>query len=75
MLGVFAEFENNLRRERQTEGIARAKAAGKYKGAPRTIDRDKIRALFAQGDGAIDIAKQLKIHRSSVYRALEEEPT
>jgi DNA invertase Pin-like site-specific DNA recombinase len=33
MLGVFAEFETNLRRERQLEGIAKAKAAGVYKGA------------------------------------------
>ena len=32
MLGVFAEFETNLRRERQLEGIAKAKAAGVYKG-------------------------------------------
>jgi len=31
-LGVFAEFETNLRRERQLEGIAKAKAAGVYKG-------------------------------------------
>ena len=32
MLGVFAEFETNLRRERQMEGIAAAKARGVYKG-------------------------------------------
>jgi DNA invertase Pin-like site-specific DNA recombinase len=34
MLGVFAEFETNLRRERHPEGIAKAKAAGVYKGRP-----------------------------------------
>src|SRR3982074_2835739 len=38
MLGVFAEFETNLRKERQLEGIAKAKAAGVYKGRPVTID-------------------------------------
>jgi len=38
MLGVFAEFETNLRRERQAEGIAKAKAAGVYEG-PTTINR------------------------------------
>jgi Resolvase, N terminal domain len=38
MLGVFAEFETNLRRERQLEGIAKAKAAGVYKGRPASID-------------------------------------
>jgi DNA invertase Pin-like site-specific DNA recombinase len=37
MLGVFAEFETNLRRERQLEGIAKAKAAGVYKGHPASI--------------------------------------
>jgi DNA invertase Pin-like site-specific DNA recombinase len=38
MLGVFAEFETNLRRERQLEGITKAKAAGVYKGRPASID-------------------------------------
>ena len=38
MLGVFAEFETNLRRERQLEGIQAAKARGVYKGRPRSID-------------------------------------
>jgi hypothetical protein len=38
MLGVFAEFETNLRKERQSEGIAKAKAAGVYKGRPASID-------------------------------------
>jgi DNA invertase Pin-like site-specific DNA recombinase len=72
MLGVFAEFENNLRRERQMEGIAKAKAAGKYKGRPKTLPTAKIREMHAEGWAAADIAKQLKIHKSSVYRTLEE---
>ena len=38
MLGVFAEFETAIRKERQLEGISRAKAAGVYKGRPATID-------------------------------------
>src|SRR3954471_9861237 len=42
MLGVFAEFETNLRRERQMEGIAKAKADGRYKGAKRRLDREGI---------------------------------
>jgi DNA invertase Pin-like site-specific DNA recombinase len=45
MLGVFAEFETNLRRERQLEGIANAKARGVYKGRPPTIDAAKVREL------------------------------
>jgi DNA invertase Pin-like site-specific DNA recombinase len=72
MLGVFAEFETNLRRERQLEGIAKAKAAGVYKGRPASIDATKVRQLKAQGMGASEIAKALKIGRASVYRALGE---
>jgi DNA invertase Pin-like site-specific DNA recombinase len=43
MLGVFAEFETNLRRERQLEGIARAKRMGAYRGRKRTISADLVR--------------------------------
>jgi DNA invertase Pin-like site-specific DNA recombinase len=53
MLGVFAEFETNLRRERQLEGIAKAKAAGVYKGRPASIDTAQVRELKAQGRGRI----------------------
>jgi DNA invertase Pin-like site-specific DNA recombinase len=70
MLGVFAEFETNLRRERQLEGIAKAKAAGVYKGRPASIDEARIRELKAQGMRPTDIAKTLGVGRSSVYRAL-----
>jgi DNA invertase Pin-like site-specific DNA recombinase len=71
MLGVFGEFETNLRRERQMEGIAKAKAAGVYLGRPKSIDPDKVRALKEQGLGATAIAKQLGIERTSVYRVLK----
>ena len=71
MLGVFAEFETNLRRERQLEGIAKAKAEGVYKGRPPSIEADQIAALKAQGLGASDIAKRLGIGRASVYRLLK----
>ena len=70
MLGVFAEFETNLRKERQLEGIAKAKAAGVYKGRPPTIEAARLRELKAQGIGASAIAKRLKIGRASVYRVL-----
>jgi DNA invertase Pin-like site-specific DNA recombinase len=71
MLGVSAEFETNLRRERQLEGIAKAKAAGVYKGRPASIDAPRVRELKAQGVGATEIAKTLGIGRASVYRVLE----
>jgi DNA invertase Pin-like site-specific DNA recombinase len=60
MLGVFAEFETNLRKERQLEGIAAAKAKGVYKGRPPSIEAAKVRALKAQGLGATEIAKRLR---------------
>src|SRR6476659_8742219 len=71
MLGVFAEFETNLRKERQLEGIADAKARGVYQGRKASIDTAKVKALQAQGMGASAIAKALKIGRASVYRVLE----
>lgn len=71
MLGVFAEFETNLRRERQLEGIADAKARGVYQGRKASIDAAKVKALKSEGMGASAIAKALKIGRASVYRALE----
>jgi DNA invertase Pin-like site-specific DNA recombinase len=53
------------------EGIAKAKAAGVYKGRKPTIEREAIEALRAQGLGATAIAKRLGIGRASVYRVLE----
>ena len=70
MLGVFAEFETNLRRERQLEGIAKAKAEGVYKGRKPSIDAAKVKALRASGKGPAAIARELKMARSSVYRVL-----
>ncbi len=70
MLGVFAEFETNLRRERQMEGIAKAKQRGFYRGRKPQIDRTKVRELREQGLGATEIANRLGIGRASVYRLL-----
>ena len=73
MLGVFAEFETNLRRERQLEGIAAAKAKGVYTGRKASIKPAAVAALKAEGLGPTAIAKRLKIGRASVYRALASE--
>ncbi len=71
MLGVFAEFETNLRRERQLEGIKQAKARGVYQGRKPSIDMAEIRRLREQdGLGPTAIARRLGIGRASVYRAL-----
>jgi DNA invertase Pin-like site-specific DNA recombinase len=72
MLGVFAEFETNLRRERQLEGIADAKARGVYNGRKASIDPAKVKDMKAQGMGPSAIAKTLKIGRASAYPSLAE---
>lgn len=74
MLGVFAEFETNLRRERQLEGIAAAKAEGVYKGRKPSIDAALVRQLRAEGVGAAEIARRLGIARASVYRITDATP-
>src|ERR1700758_3122592 len=61
MLGVFAEFETNLRKERQLEGIAKAKAAGVYKGRKPTVDVERVKVLKQEGLGPSAIAKTLGI--------------
>ena len=71
MHGVFAEFETNLRRERQLEGIAAAKVRGVYRGRRRQIDAAEIRRLRDEEKlGATAIARRLGIAWASVYRAL-----
>lgn len=70
MLGVFAEFETNLRKERQKEGIEAAKARGVYKGGKPRIDPEAIRKLAAEGVKPAHIARQLGISRGTVYRSI-----
>jgi len=69
ILGSFAEFETDIRRERQADGIAKAKAKGVYKGRPKSVDAVRIAALRAEGLGATEISRRLGIGRASVYRA------
>jgi DNA invertase Pin-like site-specific DNA recombinase len=68
LLGAFAEFEKAIQAERQREGIAKAKAEGRYKGRPTSIDPAKIADMKAQGLGASAIARKLGIGRASIYR-------
>jgi len=69
MLGVFAEFETNLRRERQAEGIAAARERGVYRGRVPKIDMAAIRARLAEGQSPTKIARELGISRGTVYKA------
>jgi DNA invertase Pin-like site-specific DNA recombinase len=70
MLGAVAEFERSMILERQREGIALAKAAGKYKGrkAALTVEQaDELRARLARGESVTALAKELGISRQTVY--------
>ena len=74
MLGVFAEFETNLRRERQLEGVARAKKEGKYKGRKPTAraKAPAVMELINNGYTTKAVAEKLKIGVASVFRILKQ---
>ena len=72
MLGVFSEFETNLRKERQMAGIVKAKADGKYRGKQPSINTEQVKQLKADGMGATAIAAKMGIGRASVYRILNQ---
>lgn len=72
MLGVFAEFETNLRRERQAEGIKAAKRKGVYRGRPPKIDMAAIQSKLGAGLSPSEIAREMGISRGTVYKAKAE---
>jgi DNA invertase Pin-like site-specific DNA recombinase len=69
---IIAQFERELIRERMLVGIAKAKAEGKYRGRAPTarMKADKVKQLQAAGVGPSEIARQLSIGRTSVFRIL-----
>lgn len=75
VFGAMAEFERSIMLVRQREGIAAAKAAGKYKGRVPTARKktNEILALADAGNGATEIARRLEISRASIYRILSAE--
>ncbi|TAZ59946.1 recombinase family protein [Rhizobium leguminosarum] len=70
VLGMVAQMERRFIRERQREGIERAKSSGRYSGGKVRIDHQKIRQLSAEGVGASAIAKGMGCSRMQVYRVL-----
>lgn len=72
VLGAIAEFERQLMLERQREGIAAAKDAGKYRGRKPTAraKSSEVRKLVAEGASKAEIARRLGIGEASVYRIL-----
>jgi DNA invertase Pin-like site-specific DNA recombinase len=73
LLAGIACWEREIMLERQRDGIAKAKAEGKFKGRKATIDPGRVKALLAQGQTPTQAARELKISRDSVYRLLREE--
>lgn len=73
MLGVFAEFETNLRKERQLEGIAKAKAKGVYKGgAPLSEEKKElVRRLYSEGLKPAEIVRQSGVGKTSVFKIIK----
>jgi DNA invertase Pin-like site-specific DNA recombinase len=74
VLGAIAAFEREIMLQRQREGIATAKAAGKYKGRAPTARRQsaEVFRLVAEGVAKSEIARQLGMHRASVHRILAD---
>ncbi|MGP5009267.1 recombinase family protein [Brachybacterium tyrofermentans] len=75
MMGSFAQFERDLIRQRQTDGIAAAKKRGAYKGRPRTLQGDKLREVrnaALAGTPKAQIAREHGISRSTLYRYLQQ---
>jgi DNA invertase Pin-like site-specific DNA recombinase len=81
LLGAVAEFERALILERQREGIALAKAAGKYKGRRRVLTSsqvEELRSRVAAGERKTAMARQFGISRETVYcylRLPDAQPT
>lgn len=77
MLGAVAEFERSMILERQREGIALAKAQGKYKGRKPSLSEDQVRELRERrtnGEPVTSLAKEFKVSRQSVYRYTASAP-
>lgn len=72
VLGAMAEFETAIRKERQKEGIEKARAEGRYRGRPQTIRKEEVVRLMAEGLGPTAVAKKLGIGRASVYRIAQD---
>ena len=75
MLGVFAEFETNLRRERQMAGIAKARIEGRYKGRKPSLTDSQIKDIQGkkgQGMNPTQLSREYGVSRATIYNALKK---
>ena len=75
VLGMVAQMERRFIKERQREGISRAKAEGAYEGGKRRLSWERVKELHASGAGPASIARELGCSRMQVYRILEKMST
>lgn len=71
VMGAFAQFERELIRERQREGIELAKRAGVYRGRKHTLTLEQaaeLRRRLAAGEGKSALAREFGVDRTTVYR-------
>ena len=71
VLGMVGEMELGFIRERQRDGIEKAKKKGIYRGRPPSLDHEAIRRLHAEGIGATAIAEKMRCSRGMVYKVLK----
>ena len=71
VLGMVAQMERRFIKERQKDGIEKAKAEGVYQGGKRRLDHDRVKAMHAAGQGPAAIAKALGCSRMQVYRVID----
>jgi DNA invertase Pin-like site-specific DNA recombinase len=74
VMGSVAQFEREMMLERQREGIARAKAEGKYRGGKRSFSDERLAALRASGMSMAAIARELGVTRAALYKRLGTAP-
>ena len=72
VLGMVAQMERRFIKERQREGIDRAKSLGRYKGGKQRIDRDEVERLAGAGEKPSTIARTMDCSRMQIYRILNE---
>ncbi|NDV27526.1 recombinase family protein [Desulfovibrio sp. JC010] len=76
MLGAFGEFERNLIRERQAEGIAIAKQKGKYKGRKRALSNDQLTEIIerkSNGEKVTHLAREFGVSRVTIYKNIGDQ--
>lgn len=72
ILGMVADMELTFIKDRQRAGIDAAKVEGVYKGRKKAVDDEQIRQLVSAGATKAQVARELKVSRMTVYRALAD---